>query len=284
MNLFKTMLLMTALTLLLLLIGNLIGGESGMMFALIFAGLMNFGAYWFSDKIVLAMYGAREVDKNSNLYRIVQRLASRAGLPMPRVYMIPTETPNAFATGRNPRHAAVAATEGITRILSQDELEGVLGHELAHVKHRDILIASIVATMAGAIMMISRMAQFAAFFGGYGRSEDEEGGGGGNIIAFLLMAIVAPIAAILIQLAISRSREYAADRGGAEISGIPLSLAKALGRLERGAAAIPMDNPNPATSHLFIVNPLRGGRLLAIFSTHPPIQERIKRLEEMARR
>ena len=278
MNTMKTGLLMIALTGLLLLIGNLLGGQVGMTFALVMAAVMNFGAYWFSDKIVLRMYRAQEASPSSELYQIVQKQVQRAGLPMPRVYVIPTDSPNAFATGRNPKHAAVAATQGIMRLLSREELEGVIGHELAHVKHRDILISSIVATIAGAIMWIANMAQWAAMFGGF-RGDDEEDRGGG-IIGMLFLIIVAPIAAMIIQLAISRSREYAADRGGAEICGHPLALADALRKLERGVQMLPME-ANAATSHLFIANPLRGG-LMGLFSTHPPMEERIHRLEALA--
>ncbi len=282
MNLFKTTILMVALTGLLLIIGQVVGGESGMIFALVMAGAMNFFSYWFSDKIVLAMYRAKEVDRNSapRLYSIVERLTQKVGMPMPRVYIMQIDSPNAFATGRNPRHAAVAATSGILRILSDEELEGVLAHELGHVRNRDILISSIVATMAGAIMWIAWMARWAAIFGRYGGGGDDDEGGG-NIIALLLMVIVAPIAATIIQLAISRSREYAADAAGAEISDKPLSLASALRQLETGAEARPMD-AKPASAHLFIVNPLRGRGVMSLFRTHPPTEERIRRLEQIA--
>ena len=274
----KTFMLMALLTALVIFIGDLLGGNNGMVMAFMIALVMNFGAYWFSDKIVLGMYHAREITTESHpgVIRIVQDLAQRAGLPMPRVYMIPSEQPNAFATGRNPQHAAVAMTEGIVRTLSADELRGVLGHELAHVKHRDILIGTVAATMAGSISMIAHMAQFAMIFGG-GRSSDDEGG---NPIGGLLMIILAPIAALLIQMAISRSREYEADRGGAEMAGNPLSLANALRKLEAKAEEIPM-NATPATAHMFIVNPLRGGVIASLFSTHPPMEERIARLEQM---
>ncbi len=277
MNIFKTGILLIALTALLMFIGNILGGEVGMAIALIFAGIMNFGSYWFSDKIVLSMYRAQEVSPNSELYQIVKQQTEKSGLPMPQVYTIPTDMPNAFATGRSPSHAAVAATDGIMRILSRDELAGVIGHELAHIRHRDILISSIVATIAGAIMMIANMAQWAALFGGLGGNDDEDGGG---IIGWLFLIIVAPIAAMIIQFAISRSREYAADRGGAEICGDPMALANALRRLERGVEMHPMRG-NAATSHLFIVNPLRGG-VAGLFSTHPPMDERVRRLEELA--
>jgi heat shock protein HtpX len=276
MNTLKTGLLMIALTMLLMLIGSFFG-EGGIIIAFMMAVIMNLGSYWFSDKVVLTMYKAQEVDSSSELYRIVQAQAQKTGLPMPRVYRIPTDSPNAFATGRNPKHAAVAATEGSMRLLSREELAGVIGHELAHIKHRDILISSIVATIAGAIMMIAQMAQWAAIFGGL-RGDDNEDSGGG-IIGFLFMIIVAPIAAIVIQLAISRSREYAADRGGAAICGNPIALANALRKLERGVEVSPM-HTNAATSHLFIANSLRGG-FAGLFSTHPPMEERIRRLEAM---
>jgi heat shock protein HtpX len=250
--------------------------------ALVMAAGMNFFSYWFSDKMVLSMYGAREISEadNPRYYGIVRRLALRAGLPMPKVYLIDTETPNAFATGRNPEHAAVAATTGILRILSEDELAGVMAHELAHVKNRDILISTIAATFAGAITYLAHMAQFAAMFGGGRSSDDNEGGGG--IIGMILMAILAPIAAMLVQMAISRSREFEADAGGASISGHPLSLANALQKLETGNQQIPMD-ANAATAHMFIVNPLTGGGMMSLFSTHPPMAERIARLQEMSR-
>jgi len=281
MNRFKTFFLMLILTVLFILVGTAIGGRSGAIYAFVFAGLMNFVMYWFSDKIVLRMYRAKEVTQGEapELYQIVGELVNKAGLPMPKVYIMENETPNAFATGRNPEHAAVAVTTGILRILSKDELMGVIGHELSHIQHRDILISTIAATMAGAISMLSSMARWGAIFGG-GRS-DEEGGGGGNILVVLVVSIFASIAAMLIQMAISRSREYLADEGGAHLSH-PLSLAKALGKLEVAAQRIPME-ANPSTAHMFIVNPLRGGGVLSLFSTHPPIGERIAKLEEMAR-
>jgi heat shock protein HtpX len=279
MNTFKTTMLLTLLTVLLVFAGGAIGGQSGMLIALVMAGVMNFVSYWFSDRIVLAMYGAKEVTEaeSPEFYGIVRQLAERAGLPMPRVYVIPSETPNAFATGRNPEHAAVAATSGIMRILSREELMGVMAHELAHVKHRDILISTIAATVAGAITYLAHMAQWAAIFGG-GRDRDGEGGG---VLGMLVMAIVAPLAALLIQMAISRSREYGADTGGAEISGNPLYLAGALKKLEMANQRLPMEQATPATAHMFIVNPLTGGGLMSLFSTHPPIEERVRRLEAM---
>ncbi len=274
---------MLVLTVLFILIGTALGGRSGAIYAFIFAALMNFFSYWFSDKIVLRMYGAKEVSQSEapELYGVVAELTSKASLPMPKVYIMENDTPNAFATGRNPQHAAVAVTSGILRILSRDELMGVIGHELSHIQHRDILISTIAATMAGAISILATMARWGAMFGGFGRSDDEEGGGGGNILVVLLVSIFASIAAMLIQMAISRSREYLADEGGAHLSN-PLSLAKALEKLEVASQRIPMD-ANPSTAHMFIVNPLRGGGVLSLFSTHPPIEERIARLEEMAR-
>jgi heat shock protein HtpX len=250
-----------------------------MLLALILAGVMNFVSYWFSDKIVLAMYGAKEVTEaeSPEFYGLVRQLTERAGVPMPRVYIIPSDTPNAFATGRNPEHAAVAATAGILRILSREELMGVMAHELSHVKHRDILISTIAATVAGAITYLAHMAQWAAIFGG-GRDRDDEGGG---ILGMLVMAIVAPLAALLIQMAISRSREYEADKGGAEISGNPLYLAGALRKLEMANRQLPMQEATPASAHMFIVNPLTGGGLMSLFSTHPPMEKRVRRLESM---
>ena len=281
MNYFKTTLLLVALTLLLLWVGSMIGGRDGMVFAFVIAMGMNFFSYWFSDKIVLMMYKAKEVteQESSDYYRIVKELTARAGLPMPKMYIIPTRAMNAFATGRNPRHAAVAVTEGMLGSLSREELKGVLGHELSHVKNRDILISAIVATVAGAIMMLANMARYAAIFGGYGggRNEEENRGGG---FAMLFLAILAPIAALLIQMAISRSREYAADKGGAQIAGNPLALANALEKLQQAAVVRPMD-AGQTTAHLFIVNPLSGRSFASIFSTHPPIEERVKRLRAM---
>ena len=280
-NTLKTTALLAALTVLFILIGGMVGGEQGMVVAFVFAGLMNFASYWWSDRIVLWMYGAQEVGEAEapEFHALVRRLAQRAGLPMPRVYIMPTETPNAFATGRNPEHAAVAATEGILRILTQDELEGVMAHELGHVRNRDILISTLAATLAGAIMMLARMAQWAALFGG-GRNSDEDEGGSTGIVGMLILVIVAPLAAMLIQMAISRAREYLADATGARISRKPLALADALEKLERAATAVPLD-ANPATAHMFIVNPLRGSSILHLFSTHPPIEERVARLRAM---
>jgi heat shock protein HtpX len=240
---------------------------------------MNVFSYWFSDKMVLAMYGARRIEEAQapNLHAIVRRLTTRAGVPMPPVYLIPSDTPNAFATGRNPQHAAVAVTEGILRILDDEELEGVLAHELAHVKNRDVLISTIAATLAGAITYLAHMAQWAAMFGG--RSSDDEEGGG-NPLALILMAILAPIAAMLVQLAVSRAREFQADATGARVAGKPWGLAKALEKLQTANEAVPMV-ANPSTAHLFIVNPLSGDTLMRLFSTHPPIEERIARLRAM---
>ena len=277
MNYMKTAMLMALLTLLLVWGGAALGGKSGMTFALIMAFVMNFVTYFFSDKIVLKMYRAREVGEAEApvLHRIVRRLSQKAGMPMPKVYIIPDMSPNAFATGRNPKHAAVAATEGIMQLLSEEELSGVMAHELAHVRHRDILIGTIAATVAGAISYLAHMAQWAMIFGG--RHDDDEGG---SPVAGIVMMIVAPIAAMLIQMAISRSREYAADEGGARLQGNPHALANALRKLHNGAQAIPM-HATPATSHMMIVNPFSGGGITKLFSTHPPVEERIARLEGM---
>lgn len=280
MNTVKTIGLMVFMTLLLVFAGAALGGRSGMIFAFVIAVVMNFGSYWFSDKIVLRMYRAQPVTESQapDLYSIVRTLTQKAGMPMPTVYIIPEETPNAFATGRNPEHAVVAVTQGIMRILSRDELSGVIAHELAHIRHRDMLTGTIVATIAGAISMLAQMAQWAMIFGG-GRRDGE----GGSPIAALVMMIVAPIAAMMVQMAVSRTREYEADRGGAGLQGNPLALASALQKLERGSQVRPMHDANPATAHMFIVNPLHGGGLTKLFSTHPPIAERVKRLNEMAR-
>ncbi|HXT54368.1 MAG TPA: zinc metalloprotease HtpX [Candidatus Eisenbacteria bacterium] len=285
MNGFRTTILLAALTALVVWIGQMFGGTNGAVLALVIAGAMNFFSYWFSDKIVLRMYGAQEITQSDDpeLFSIVRELTVRDGLPMPRVYIIPEETPNAFATGRNPEHAAVAVTHGIRRILDRRELAGVLGHELSHVKHRDILISSIAATLAGAISYLAQMAQWAAIFGGGSRDREE---GGSNIFGLLFMMIVAPIAAMLIQMAVSRSREYSADEGGAKVSGDPLALASALRKLQMGAQNIPLqvsDATANSTAHMFIVNPLSGGGIANLFSTHPPMEERIARLEAMAK-
>jgi len=280
MNTIKTTLLMALLTVILVTAGAALGGQSGMVTAFLFALVMNGLSYWFSDKIVLRMYGAKEISlaEAPPLYRIVQDLTLRAHMPMPKVYVIPQEAPNAFATGRDENHAAVAVTEGILDILSESELRGVLAHELSHVKNRDILIATIAATMAGAISMLAYVAQWGLIFGGRGGDQRE----GGGPIAALAMIILAPIAALLVQMAISRSREFGADATGAQISGDPLSLANALRKLQRGVEKIPME-ANPATAHMFIVSPLTGGGLMTLFSTHPPLEDRIERLELMAR-
>jgi heat shock protein HtpX len=280
MNSVKTFTLMALLTILLVLAGSALGGHVGAMVAFTLALVMNLSSYWFSDKIVLKMYRARPIERQEmpELFDMVQRLTQRAQLPMPKLYLIPQETPNAFATGRDPQHAAVAVTTGILQLLSKDELEGVLSHELAHVKNRDILIGTIAATLAGAITMLASRARWAALFGGLGGDDDD----GGGIIGLLLMMILAPIAAMLIQMAISRSREYKADADGARISARPLSLANALGSLESYTRRLPMRQANPATAHMFIVNPLRGGGVASLFSTHPPIPERVKRLKQLA--
>jgi heat shock protein HtpX len=270
-NAVKTALLLGLLSGVLLLLGEALGGAQGLFVGFLFAVVTNFASYWFSDRIVLSMYGAQQVGPEHRLYQVVSRLAARAGLPQPRCYVIPQMSPNAFATGRNPQHAAVAATAGILQILDDNELEGVLAHELAHVKHRDILISSVAATLAAAIMMVSR---FAIFWGG-GRRDDR----GGNPIALLLTIILAPIAAMLIQAAISRSREYDADAGGAAIAGSPYGLVSALRKIEAASKAVPLD-ANPATAHLFIVKPFSMSGLLGLFSTHPPTEQRIQALLE----
>jgi heat shock protein HtpX len=279
-NLIKTGFLLVVLTCLLVLIGGAVGGRQGMAIAFVLALVMNFGSYWFSDKIVLSMYAAQPVDEAQapDLYRIVRELSAQAHIPVPRIYIIQDDSPNAFATGRNPQHAAVAVTEGILRIMTEDELRGVLAHELSHVKNRDTLIMTIAATIAGAITYLAQMAQWAAIFGGGRR--DNEGGGGGSAIGVLLMAILAPIAAMLIQMAISRSREYEADATGAGLAGRASGLEHALQKLDMASKQVPME-ATPATAHLFIVNPLTSGGLATLFSTHPPIEERIARLRAM---
>ena len=279
MNNIKTLFLLVTLTLVLVWAGGALGGKQGMTIALIIALGINFISYWFSDKIVLRMYRAKQVTEAEapDLYSIVRSLVQKAGMPMPKVYMMDQEQPNAFATGRNPTHAAVAVTTGIMRILTREELQGVIGHELSHIKNRDILISTIAATIAGAISYLAQMAQWAMIFGGH-RGDDDEGG---SPIAAFVMMIVGPIAAMIIQMAISRSREYAADSGGAEIAGNPRYLAGALRKLHMASQKIPM-HANPATSHMFIVNPFSGGGIVKLFSTHPPIEERIARLESMS--
>lgn len=275
-NTLRTTLLLALLTGLIVGIGGYLGGRTGMVIAFLFAIVMNFGSYWFSDRIVLRMYRASEVDpaQAPGLYRIVEDLAQRAGLPTPRVFIIPSESPNAFATGRNPEHAVVAVTQGLLRMMNDEEVQGVLAHELSHVRNRDILISSIAATLAGAIMMMASMARWAAIFGGLGRGDEDEGGG---VFGLLFMAILAPIAAMLIQFAISRTREFQADASAAHIVGSPYGLAHALEKLGQATQRLPMQ-ANPATSHLFIVNPLSGRSLMGLFSTHPPLEERINRL------
>jgi heat shock protein HtpX len=278
-NTLKTVFLMTAMMMLFLLVGGLLGGRSGLVIAFIFALAMNFGSYWFSDKIVLKMYRAKEVTEETapKFYELVKHLTENANLPMPKVYIIDDQTPNAFATGRNPEHAAVCATTGILQGLNNDELAGVLSHELAHVKHRDILTGTIAATLVGTITFIAQMAGWAMMFTGRaGNSRDDNG------LAGLFLIILSPIAATLLQLAISRSREFAADEGGAKISGQPLALASALRKISGANQIKPVNNVGPATAHMFIVNPLRGGGVMKLFSTHPPVEERIKRLQEIA--
>ncbi|WP_300462331.1 zinc metalloprotease HtpX [Desulfobacula sp.] len=272
-NLIRTSVLLVAMTALMLVIGQLLGGNQGMVIALILAGVMNFVSYWYSDKIVLKMYQAREIklEDDPDLYGIVSRLAQRAGLPMPKLFIIPQDTPNAFATGRNPDHAVVAVTKGLLNLLDEQEITGVLAHELAHVKNRDILIGSIAATMAGAIMVLASMARWGAIFGG-GRSSDDENGSG--IIGLIVLSIIAPVAAMIIQMAISRSREYLADKTGAQVSGNPEGLARALEKLGAYSKRLPMQS-NPSTAHIFTVSPLSGSSLMTLFSTHPPLENRI---------
>ena len=282
MNQVKTYVLMALLTVLLVWIGSLVGGRNGAIIAFVFAAVMNFSVYWFSDRIVLKMYRAQEATEaeEPGLHRIVRELALRGGLPMPKIYVISNDAPNAFATGRNPQHAAVAVTTGIKRLLNEEELKGVLAHELSHIRHRDILIGTIAATIAGAISMIAAMARWGAMFGGFG-GDDREGGGIAQLVAVLVLTTLASFAAIIIQMAISRSREYHADEGGGRLAGNPLYLARALAKLDAGAKRVPMQ-VNPSTAHMLIVNPLRGKGMQRLFSTHPPIEERIRRLEAMA--
>ena len=280
-NILKTALLLTVLTLLLLFFGEAVGGPAGLKTAFVFACLMNFAAYWLSDKMVLAMYRAQPVSELEapEVYTIVRELTQKADLPMPRIYLIPTDAPNAFATGRNPQHAVVAVTQGILELLGREELKGVLAHELAHVEHRDILISSVAATLAGAISMLANMLRWSFYLGGESRREDRNQ----NPLVLLIMSIVIPLAAMLIQLAVSRSREFHADEAGAHLAENPLFLASALRKLDEGARQLPMRNAEPSTAHLFIVNPLTGEGFTKLFSTHPPIHERIARLERMAR-
>lgn len=281
MNRIKSVMLLATLTALILWVGQALGGQSGLMLGLIFAAVMNFSAYWWSDRIVLRMYGAQEVSRAQvpELWSIVNELAQRANLPMPRLYIIPEQAPNAFATGRNPEHAAVAVTAGLLDMMDRQELAGVLAHELSHVKHRDTLIMTIAASLAGAMSMIANMAMFSAFFGGgFGDDDDEDA----SPIGGLLGVLIAPIAASLIQMAISRSREFMADEEGAALTRQPLALARALGKLEAWKQRLPMHAGSPATAHLFIVNPFTGGGLSKLFSTHPSTQERIERLQAMA--
>ena len=283
MNIFKTTFLMALLTVLFVYAGKALGGQQGMMMAFGIAILMNLFSYWFSHKIVLAMYKAKEVTEAEapELHSIVRNLATRGGLPMPKVYIVPSPAPNAFATGRNPAHAVVAVTEGILKLLDRDELSGVIGHELSHIKNRDILIGTIAATFAGAISMLANMAQWAMIFGGgrHSSNDDERSGGGG--FGAILMMLLAPLAAMLIQMAVSRSREYGADQGGARLCGNPLFLARALRKLEQGVQYVPME-AQPATAHMFIVNPLTGGGLISLFRTHPSTDDRVARLEALA--
>jgi heat shock protein HtpX len=280
-NAFKTTILLAALTGLIMVVGQMLGGRGGMELAFIFAVAMNFFSYWFSDKIVLRAYGAQALDEANapELYSIIRELAEDAHIPMPRLYLIDSDTPNAFATGRNPNHAAVAVTRGIMRLCNRDELKGVLSHELSHVINRDILVSSIAATLAGVVLMLGSWMRWAAIFGGFGGRDDEGRAGG---LELIVMALLAPLAATLIQLAISRTREYAADASGARLSHHPLYLANALRKLEMANERMPMADATPATAHLFIVNPLRAGMLSRLFSTHPPLEERIRRLESMA--
>ena len=275
-NQIRTTILLAAMTALILVIGKLLGGQQGMIIAFVIAIGMNFFSYWFSDKIVLKMYRAQEVTDQQapEVYNMVRELARRAQLPMPKVYIIPQEAPNAFATGRNPQHAVVAVTQGLLKLMNREEVMGVLAHEMAHVKNRDILIGSIAATMAGAIMILGSMARFAAIFGGGSRDDDD-----GGIVGLIVMAVLAPLAAMIIQMAISRSREYLADATGAGFAGHPEGLARALEKLGQYTKRLPM-HANPSTAHMFIVNPLSGRSLMSLFSTHPPLEKRIERLRQ----
>lgn len=276
----KTGLLLGLLTAIIILFGQMLGGQGGMVFAFILAIAMNVGSYWFSDKIVLRMYGAQELGPNDApmLHSMVTELAGNAGLPMPKIYIIPEETPNAFATGRNPAHGVVAVTQGIMRLLSPEELKGVLAHEMGHIRNRDILIQSVAATLGGAIMMVANMVKWATLFGFGGGGDDEDGGN--PILAFAL-AIIAPIAAMLIQMAISRSREYLADETGARLAGNPEYLASALEKLDAYSRRIPMHHGDPSSAHMFIVNPFSAQSMAGLFSTHPPMEDRVRRLRQM---
>ena len=283
-NTLKTGLLMVLLTVLFILVGGAIGGRGGVIFAFGFAMIMNFASYWFSHTIVLKMYKAKEVTEAEQpvLYRIVRELATKGQLPMPKVYIMNNPTPNAFATGRNPEHGVVAVTTGIMQLLNDDELEGVIAHELAHIHGRDILIGTIAATFAGAIMMLADWARFAAMFGGFSNSDDDEGGNPLGIVVVIIVSILAPMAAMLVQMAISRSREYIADERGASLSGKPNALASALVKISGGVQQVPMEKANAAPAHMFIMNPISGKSMMSLFSTHPPVEERIKRLSAIA--
>lgn len=283
MNIFKTTFLLALLTVLLVFLGQLMGGAQGATMAFGFALVMNLVTYWFSDKIVLAMYQAKPLSEAEapQVYRAVREIALRQQMPMPKLFWLPTKTPNAFATGRSPKHASVAVTSGLLEMMNDQELEGVLAHELSHVKNRDTLVMTVAAALAGAIMYLARMAQWGLWMGGGRRDREERSGGGLQIVAMLLIAVLAPLAAMLIQLAISRTREYGADESGAHLAGTPYGLASALEKLEAAKRAYPLPNANPATAHLFIVNPLSAGAIAGLFSTHPPIAERVKRLREM---
>lgn len=282
MNRVKTLMFLATLTALLVWAGHALAGQGGFLMALMFASLMNFGAYWWSDKIVLRMYGAQEVTEADapGLYGVIRELVRRAGLPMPKVYRLPQEAPNAFATGRNPDHAAVAVTDGLVQLLDREELAGVIAHELGHVRNRDTLIMTVAATIAGAVSMLANIAQWGMIFGGRSSEEDDRS----HPIAGLLGVILAPIAAMLIQLAISRSREFLADESGARLAGDPLALARALRKIEAWSQRVPMSAGSPATAHLFIINPFSGDRLARLFATHPSTTQRIERLEALARR
>jgi len=283
MNVFKTGFLLALLTVLLVFIGQLLGGTQGATIAFAFALAFNFLAYWFSDKLVLAMYRAKPLSESEapQAYRVVREIASRSHIPMPKLYVISTITPNAFATGRSPKHASVAVTSGLLQLMNEEELKGVLAHELSHVKNRDTLVMTIAAALAGAIMYLARMAEWGLWFGGSNRNRENRGSGVAQVVVLLLVAILAPLAAMLIQLAISRTREYSADDSGAHLAGTPYGLASALEKLEQAARNHPLPNANPATAHLFIVNPLSAGAIASLFSTHPPIAERIRRLRHM---